>query len=1670
MEGKTMEKLQRFSIRKLSIGAVSCMIGTVTFLGYSNNVQAAEKPQTVETTKAENEIQPESTQESKPNEEAEGGTQNDAVDKNAIGSQANNAAVVNASDHSKSVSDQSKSEDSSAVASTSERKQLQTSQSADTTDVQPASDQVESAAANSNAPENNGHAVSAPTALPKQPAIATKLVRRPVMRLAAATATNSDELLVGKDVTVSDFSVTAANGKNEFEKSHANIKFTMHADDPSALVGKRLTIQLDNKVWNGINYSETKKANSTTISYQGQVIGTLDYGSSSYIARITFNNHVKDYTKISVQPDLVVSGPFQDNLPYEDYLYTPTQAKDDQTYHLTNDIVIGQQKYSSNLPSVIHYRKLESESVSSVTNETTTSYNQGNSELYAGTFYKTPDGIYYSQSSYYSGNNLYDKESGQPGYLESLDLFVGTDMITDRTRSYTATFDIDQTKLSPDKYAKLVPIDSYYLIKYYWDDEKLLPNTSDVYVDYSSTYSSTTTADAKVTKNSVIFNQLNGQSLATQELSFDDGHMTSSRDANYIRMNGNLDLMPALFKQLQAVAESDQNLTEAINTVTTTGRGAEIKLANPVDTGFKVTIATSDGKTKEVPWLIDTIGYEITTASTAPKGAILVAAQGKTAKVYHPGDQNIPAVVDQSQLTKTITRTINVHEPGKSVTTTKQTVTLTQSVSVVDGKDVTYNGDWKVQGDSQWASYDVPSVPGYTASQSHVVQQEVTDATQDQTVNITYTANEHQISIEYVDNATGHVVKTDHLSGKTSQTVSITPHVPDGWELVSGQSVPSKVTLGADGAPATVIKVQPQERSVTVKFVDDQSFDWHGTDYKTQVGQAVTVTGRDGDTVDLKLTVPDKYKLADGQQLPTTYTFKKDSGDVTIHLVHQVVQREATINVKLGLETLVHAASNGYDSLSITQTRWKQLEEQFGDEIKYGPGGPDTFYYTLPSVEAGALTGHVSYDLVDNRVVSFGDDWTSLNLDGHTYQLPNGTEVVNGVMLDDEHSWGKKFKEEILKHHPDVDPDYANRPWHGYLSVNATNNSDNMSGMRQLGLAGDEPNALAKAIGDRAATAVEMSNKPIDFNFVQQYDLEFNEQDGQLRADVGLPVVGVYIPYVEKTATRTINVTTPDGKTTAIKQTATLAKQVDFGKDAHPAWTISEWSSYEVPTIPGYTASQSNVAKEAVTGTTEDQTVNITYQKGTVTQIVHYVDIDGHDLIDPKDDAGQAIKDSKITGVIETEQNVPIPAGWVLVDNTDKSVTLPIPDKNGEMPILNIKIKHAIDVVAHDHYVAVGSLIDPAKPNGARNGAGMDRNDLNQLAVRKIHVVFPNSYEPGDDFLHQAGIRRDSKNNFTITQTVGYMRDGLRDRITGKLVGYRYTNGNNTTDIMLDSDAYKTNHGWMLDIANSALGTYINKNGVAFFKQVNLPKINGYSCHIEKKQTVNNFNNVPHINNVAHMFTQYFVNFMALPAPKHNPQIVKSDTGLAEQSVKPANTRNNPAIEKPKNPIVSENTMVKAKPDVSTLPNNRNMPTGPATISHVNDETAINNTGNIWQVHDANAVQQNVAQHFALNKASNRDKHADKHIIENGKAAKMYKNAKIAKLNSNKVNAKPNSLAQPKLEKVQESTNRANISELKHDVLPQTGEKHNNLMAMLGLVISGLGMIGAMKSKRRKDN
>ena len=535
-----------------------------------------------------------------------------------------------------------------------------------------------------------------------------------------------------------------------------------------------------------------------------------------------------------------------------------------------------------------------------------------------------------------------------------------------------------------------------------------------------------------------------------------------------------------------------------------------------------------------------------------------------------------------------------------------------------------------------------------------------------------------------------------------------------------------------------------KERSVAVKFVDDQSFDPGSSDGKKQVGQAITLTGHDGDTVNLNLTVPDKYQLADGQQLPTTYTFAKGSGDVTIRLAHKVVQREATVDVQIGFMTLVDVDDESAPGIVVTQNHWKQL----GDEIKDSKDFNSDKVF--PSVEVGTLTGHVGYDLVDNQVVSFNDDWTSLNLGGQTYQMPDGTEVVNGMFIDSASSWGKTLKEQLLKYNPDTDPDYVNQAWHGYLSANKTNEMapDFTRNELQAGLVGNEPNKLAKVIGDQAATAVKIDNKTIDSNWLKgNFDTsEFSEQNGRLQASAAFEVVGVYVPYVEKIATRMINVTTPDGKTTTVKQTATLAKQIDFGEDVHPEWTTSEWSSYDVPTIQGYTVSQFSVAKETVTGTTEDQTVNITYTANPQTSTVVYQTEDG-----------TPVHTTTVNGKTGQTVTVPneVPAGWHIVNGEVPSEITFGP--NGT-PQTVVTIAHSHATVTPDAPKTTGDKL-PDNPDKAYP-AGVGETDLNKTVTRTIKITTPDGQTK------------------TFAQTVKLTRTADVDEVTGEVTYSKWTTGN----------------------------------------------------------------------------------------------------------------------------------------------------------------------------------------------------------------------------------------------------------------------------------------------------
>lgn len=94
------------------------------------------------------------------------------------------------------------------------------------------------------------------------------------------------------------------------------------------------------------------------------------------------------------------------------------------------------------------------------------------------------------------------------------------------------------------------------------------------------------------------------------------------------------------------------------------------------------------------------------------------------------------------------------------------------------------------------------------------------------------------------------------------------------------------------------------------------------------------------------------------------------------------------------------------------------------------------------------------------------------------------------------------------------------------------------------------------------------------------------------------------------------------------------------GDVTYSDWTTANWDAYDVPTIDGYTASQSTVAAQSVDSSTEDTTVDVYYtQDSQDTGTDTPADNDSHDngSNSGEDNSGYTSTDSS-TGSSETSQ------------------------------------------------------------------------------------------------------------------------------------------------------------------------------------------------------------------------------------------------------------------------------------------------------------------------------------------------------------------------------------------------------------------------------------------------
>ncbi|WP_172993138.1 mucin-binding protein [Lactobacillus helveticus] len=91
------------------------------------------------------------------------------------------------------------------------------------------------------------------------------------------------------------------------------------------------------------------------------------------------------------------------------------------------------------------------------------------------------------------------------------------------------------------------------------------------------------------------------------------------------------------------------------------------------------------------------------------------------------------------------------------------------------------------------------------------------------------------------------------------------------------------------------------------------------------------------------------------------------------------------------------------------------------------------------------------------------------------------------------------------------------------------------------------------------------------------------------------PIDGAHEDDLNKTITRTINVTDPEGTTKKTDQTATVYRNavVDevTGEVTYGDWSTGNWGSFTTPAIAGYTPTISSVATKPVTVGTDPEII-----------------------------------------------------------------------------------------------------------------------------------------------------------------------------------------------------------------------------------------------------------------------------------------------------------------------------------------------------------------------------------------------------------------------------------------------------------------------------------------------
>ena len=751
--------------------------------------------------------------------------------------------------------------------------------------------------------------------------------------------------------------------------------------------------------------------------------------------------------------------------------------------------------------------------------------------------------------------------------------------------------------------------------------------------------------------------------------------------------------------------------------------------------------------------------------------------------------KSYPSGVGQNDLNKDVTRTIKVTDPTGKVTTETQTVHLTRTATVdeVTG-NVTY-GDWTT---GSFDSYDVPSVEGYTASQDKVEGTPVTADSTNSEVNISYTANDQSIKINYVDNNGGTTVKSDTLNGKTDQTVKTGITIPDGY-VVDG-NVPTDYTFKAkDNADITVhlthnnvTVTADKPKTTNDKLPDNPSKNYPSgvaeSDLNKDIIRTINVTTPDGKTSTTIQTVHLTRNATvdevtgdvtysdwttgsfDSYDVPSVegYTASQDKVD-TANVTSDTQDSEVNITYTANPQSI--QINYVDDDKGGATVKSETLDGKTDQTVKTGITIPENYTvvgttpsdYTFKAKDKADITVHLKHVIdtkPEKKTITRTIKVTSPK--GGVMTIPQSAKSTRTVSTDKvtgEVTYGDWSKATLEGYDvPEIEGYTASQPNVDQTTVNGNvpDSEVNITYTANKQVISIDYVDNGKVISTQILTG--KTDETVETN-IQSPDKDkyvmvgtnpdtytFKAKDNE---DVKVEVKHVINDSTEsKDVTRTIVVTSPDGKETTKVQKATVSRTVHTdavtGAKTYDEWSKATLDKYNVPTVDGYTPSLNVVEGLEVDGNNEDSVVKVGYTANEQTAKIVYVD---------GDNGNSTVKTDILSGKTDqtVETGVKIPDGYTVEGSVPDSYTFKAKD-NAD---ITVKLKHGTTTVTPDKPKTTNDKL-PDNPTKSYPSE-VAENDLNKDVTRTIKVTDPKGKVT------------------TKTQTVHLTRTATVDEVTGKV-------------------------------------------------------------------------------------------------------------------------------------------------------------------------------------------------------------------------------------------------------------------------------------------------------------